>query len=443
MMNINNREDLEFGKFEEQNKLPKTTLRTSIYPSDSGIIDAFGRIRVSNPETLFDSKNIFKNPELSDDEENQPLFYDNIGIGAGTSTRYYNLEASTGLRVSANTEGTRIRQTKQRFNYQPGKSMLVFMTYVFDEQKSGITQREGMFDEDNGIFLEDDGEEYFFVVRSNTTGTPTDIRIAQKDWNLDRLDGTGSSGITLDFTKTQILAFDYEWLGVGRIRIGFVIDGLFHYCHEFLNANNLKVVYMSTPNLPLRGEIINDGTGEEAELQQICSTVISEGGQNPLGTVRYSSTEGTHLNANSENTLYALIGIRLKQNFIGETIDILNTEVQLQTGNHKLEWVLLFNPDIAGTFTYQDEQLSAVQIAKGTIANVVTNGIKIAGGFIESGTTQGANNVAGSENVSITNALKIGSKIDKTSDEIVLCVRPIAGSTDCNVEGSITWRELN
>jgi len=404
--------------------------------ADTGNIDAFGRLRVSNPETIFDSKNIFDDPNIGAAEENQSLFFDNQETsGTGTTTLYDNDTASQALSVSATTAGTRVRQTKQRFNYQPGKSMLIFMTFVFDNGQTGITQKEGMFDDKNGLFLQDDEGTLSFVRRTYVAGSSTDNVVTQDSWNIDKFDGTGKSGITLDLTKTNILTFDYEWLGVGRVRMGFVIDGLIYYCHEFLNANNLTEVYMSTPNLPLRSEISNDGTGAAASMLQICSTVISEGGQNPLGSVRSINTAGTHLDANTENTTYALIGIRLHPNYIEEVVEVLNAALQIQTGDHRLLWELRFNPTVAGTFTYTTQLQSAIQYALGVTANTITGGYIIASGFVESGGQQSGN--VGSTQANVTNALKLGTLIDGTPDEIVLCVTPIGGSTNVDVEGAI------
>jgi hypothetical protein len=315
------------------------------------------------------------------------------------------------------------------------------MSFVFGPQSSGITQREGIFDESNGIFFEDNGETYGIVLRSSTSGSPVDTRIAQYDWNLDRMDGTGESGVILDPTKANILAIDYEWLGVGRVRFGFFVAGTIVYVHEFLNANKNIVVYMSSPNLPLRSEISNDGTGPKTTMTQICSTAVSEGGQNKLGVIRSAGTDGTHVDANTENTLYAIIGIKLKSEYIGEIIEILSTDILLTTGSNQAQWVLLFNPTVAGTFTFSDIDQSAVQIAVGTTANTVTGGYRIAGGFVVSGGVQSGN--AGENSKNIENTLRLGSYIDDSVDEIVLCIRPIGGSSNVDVEGEITWRELN
>lgn len=404
----------------------------------SPALDKFGRARVSNPQTLFDSKNIFNDPGLATSVENQPLFYDNQEVsGGGTSTTYNDKQASQTLTVSSGTAGKRVRQTKMRFNYQPGKSQEILMTFNLNGGTPSI------------------------CLRTNTSGTPVDNEIAQEDWNLDKMDGTGFSGITLDFTKTQILLIDFEWLGVGTVGVGFVVDGIIYYAHAFHNSNINTVVYMSTPNLPLRSEIASDGvggytkregyfddnngiflklTGGTNSITQICSSVVSEGGSEDLGMIRYKSTEGTHIDANVENTLYAVIGMKLKPEYIGASIKLLNASVQLQTASSKVEWVLLFNPTVAGTFTYSNRPQSAIQVATGATANTVTGGYQIGGGFAESGGQQSGN--AGSDSKGLDNALLLGSKIDGTLDSIVLCVRPIGGSTNVDAEASLTWREI-
>jgi hypothetical protein len=411
--------------------------------TNNGAGDAFGRLRVSNPTTLFDSKQIHDDPDLASSVENQPLFYDNQEVsGTGTATLYEVNKAQTVLSVSASTAGRRIRQTKMRFNYQPGKSQLTLMTFSFSSAATaGILRKEGQFDEKNGLFLDDNGVTYGFVRRTYVTGSAVDNRVAQADWNVDPMDGTGPSGVNLDFTKTQILVMDYEWLGVGRIRMGFNVHGVTYIAHEFLNTNNLDVVYMSDPNLPLRSEIENTGAGAAASITQICSTVISEGGSEDLGSVRSASTNGTHVDANTENTIYAILGIKQKAAYLSNTIKLIDFSIQEQAGSKKMEWMLLLNPTVADTFTYADEPLSAVQIARGATANTVTDGYRLAGGFFESAGQAGGG--AGSIGGILNNAIKLGSLIDGTLDAMVLCVRPVGGSSNTDVEASITWRELN
>lgn len=402
---------------------PFRPVNTGSY-NDSASIDAFARLRVSNPQTLFDSKQI---------HDKQPLFWDDVeALGSGTNSVYNQATASTVLSVDASTIGKRIKQTFMRFNYQTGKSQLVLMTFTLDNLGGGtdIIRCAGQYDDDNGIFLKDDEGTIKWVIRSSTTGSAVDTEVAQASWNLDVMDGTGKSGITLDFTKSQILFFDYEWLGVGRVRCGFVIDGIPIYTHQFLNANVLAGVYMTTPNLPLRYEIENQGTGVASEIETICASIMSEGGNQDIGVLRYKSTEGTHLDANTADQLYALMGIRLKNGYLGTIVkEVSASLVAATTDNY--EWVLIMNPTVAGTFTYNAETNSAIEVAIGATANTVSGGTALIGGF-----------GSGDSSISqaLSNAIRLGADISNTPDELVLCVRPLSANLD--IDGGLTWREL-
>ena len=392
--------------------------------------DAFGRFRVSNPETLFDSKQIY---------DNQPLFWDDAEVsGSGTTSTHSTAEARTRIGVSATTAGKRVRQTFRRFNYQPGKSQLVLMTAVISSgNNSGITANVGYFDDNNGIFFSLDDTTLKVVQRSSVSGSPVDTAATQATVNGDPLDGTGDSGYTLDPTKTQIMWLDIEWLGVGRVRTGFVIDGKFIQFHEFLNANNLSTVYMSTPNLPVRYEIANDGTGAATTMDHICCTVISEGGLQDNGVVRAASTGTTVINANTAGTYYVIHGIRLKTTALSATVKILNASI-IATTSDDYEWQLRLNPTIATGISFADQTNSVVQTGPGNTGNpstsTATGGTIIASGFVKSGVGGGA------ASVDIDTAITLGAQIDGTRDEIYLVVAPFSANSD--IAGGITWREL-
>ncbi len=399
--------------------------------SDSTAVDAFGRLRVSEPDTLFDSKQIF---------DNGPLFWDDQEeSGSGTSSTYSKVNARSRMAVTANTAGKRTRQTFMRFNYQPGKSQLILLTGVLGTGAQGITQRIGLFDDDNGLFFMLDHGVLSMVRRTSTSGSPVDDVVAQPDWDKDKLDGSGTSGITLDSTKTQIFFIDFEWLGVGTARMGYVHDGKFIIAHEFFNSNNLDVVYMSTPNLPVRYQINNDGAGPASFLDHMCASVISEGGQEETGIIRHVSTNGTHVDADVENSIYAIVGIRLKSTHLGATVRIEEIGVQIQTASETGEWLLIFNPAVAGAFTYSDETNSAIQVARGATANTVTNGEVITGGFAQS--TSGGGGSGGIDSL-IDSTRHLGSTISGTPDTMVLCWRPTGGTSGHDIEGDVTFREL-
>lgn len=404
-------------------------LRVSVQEyGDTPSVDAFARLRVSDNFTIFDSKQL---------HDKQPLFWDEE-IGGSATSVHSSTNAETLMTVTASASDYVIRQTKQRFNYQPGKSQLVFFT-LRSPQNTGVTCRSGLFDgtgvnnltPNNGMFFECDGVLSWNIAKNGTT-TET---ITQANWNVDPLDGTGASGITLDVDATQIGIIDYEWLGVGRVRVGFVINGLIYYCHYFNHANDdtYTSVYMSSPNLPLRYSIESDGTGG-GTLQHICSTVISEGGIEETGILRSVDTGSTHVDANTANTIYAVKGIRLKSNYKDVTVTPEFFSMLNET-NDDFRWSLCLNPTIAGTFTYSDVANSAVQEATGVTANTVSDeGLVIDSGYITGGVSGGA------DSRKFETSLRIGSKIDGTLDEIVLCVTPLTANAD--IQASLTFREL-
>ena len=391
-------------------------------PIDGAATDAFGRQRISEPFTIFDSKQLF---------DALPFFWDDAETsGTGTGSTHAAATASTTMTVTDATAGKRTRQTFRRFNYQPGKSQLIFATFSHFDTATGNTKRVGYFDNDNGIFFQSSGGVLQVVIRTKTSGSVVETTVDQADWNFDKMDGSGTSAVPLNPSKSQIAVIDFEWLGVGRVRMGFVINGLVYYCHEFLNANNLDVVYMSTPNLPLRYEIENDGNGPADSFETICSTVISEGGVQQTGLLRSKSTAGVALDAAVAGTLYAVLGIRLKAAYVGTTIELERLSM-LAEAKEGFEYSVLWNPTVAGTFTYSDETDSAVQTAVGVTANTVTGGKVIDSGYVAS---------ASALALPLENALSLGSSIAGVVDQIVVCARPLGINTD--IQATLTWREL-
>ena len=83
-----------------------------------------------------------------------------------------------------------------------------------------------------------------------------EVEWKQAAWNLDRMDGTGKSGYTLDVTKMQMFYMDYSWYGAGFIRWGFrAEDGNIIYVHKIPNNNANTEAYMRSGNLPARYEV--------------------------------------------------------------------------------------------------------------------------------------------------------------------------------------------
>lgn len=388
-------------------------------------VDAFGRQRVSNPEMIFNSKQIF---------DNQSIYWDDIQeSGSGTSSTYDKNRASSTLAVSANTTGKRTRQTFMRFNYQAGKAQLIMMSGILKKSGggTGIISRMGYFDDYNGIFLQRSGSNIGLVLRSYVTGTTDDTVVTQANWNIDQMQGNGPSGVDLDFSKTQILVIDFEWLGVGRVRIGFNVDGFTYYCHEFLNANNKDAVYMSTPNLPLRYQIENTGAGAASSIECICSAVISEGGREEIAANGYVSTDGISVTA-TKNFINAVLAVRLKTGWIGTTVDILDVSL-ITTSNDNYEWKLIMNPSGINGLTYTTANNSSLEFAIAPNETHISGGYVIAGGYAQAKTDIAAE--------SLKSLLKLGSSITGLRDVLVLSCAPL-GASNSVVYGGLNYREF-
>ncbi len=399
--------------------------------SDSPSLDAFARLRVSNPETHFENKQIF---------DKQPLIWSEL-TGSGGAVTYNPTRASTTLSITGTSGSIAARQTKQRINYQPGKSLLVISTFVFGTGSANVSKKVGYFDNKNGIFFEQSGSNLYLGIRSDVGGTPIDTMVSQSSWNLDPLDGSGPSGITLDISKAQIFTTDVEWLGVGRVRTGFIFNGSPVYAHEFNRANTLTSVYMSTPNLPVRYELTNEAAGSANSLEEICSTVISEGGYNDLGVLRSINRNTIGRGLRDINGLVPLLSIRLKSAYIGTTIIPTDFSIISDSATTYL-WQLILNPTVAGVdaASWTDLTNSAIQYdISRTNANSLSGGTVIKSGYVVG---QG-NTVTAADAGELRSLLVISADINDVPDQLVLAIQRIDnGGSNVNYFAALSWREI-
>lgn len=406
------------------------------FASGSTITDAFNRMKVSEVRTLFDCKQITG--------DTMDLFFVNWESGgSGTSTSEsvgVTGTASTSLTVGNATAGVRTLSTKRLFNYQSGKGQEIFLTFVLGASASGIERRVGYFDDDNGVFLEQTSSALQFVVRTSTSGSAVDSATTQANWNYDKLDGTGRSGLTLDASKAQILVIDFEWLGVGSVRFGFVINGAIRWAHFAHHSNSVTDVYMSNPNLPLRYEIENTGAGSSASLKAICCTVMSQGGQEETGITRYFS-RGSSTISRSSGSYTPLLSLRLGSTKYPVNIKVISVSVLLQDASDA-EWRLWLNPTIGGTdgasWSTQTNSALEVDITRGA-TNTLSGGIVLDGGYI-SGSNFGHTSPSNITESTLTLGWDYSSALGNKSDQLVLAIQPFGANID--IYGGLTVREL-
>lgn len=232
--------------------------------NDDFHLDAFGRLRVSDANTRLDV-------EFSNDD--QPLVMDKITAGGATIAHNATTRDVSLSIVGAGGTATATFGSHNSVPYTPGNSQLIDITGTMDYGNIG------------------GGAAYFFL-RNNGN----DTEVAQADW-------LGAANVTsLDYTKSQILAIDFQSLKVGRLRLGFVRNGVPVFAHAFYNDNLRANGYWQRPNLPIAWKIYNNASNQtvadmgyfdanngiglryvlpvnaSAKLLAICATVKSEGG---------------------------------------------------------------------------------------------------------------------------------------------------------------------
>ena len=385
-------------------------------------VDAFGKLRVSQPFTLFDSQNRYDKNSLFDE-----------ATSTGGSVSYLVNESSVQLNTTTASGSEVVRQSYKVFPYQPGKSLLIMNTFVMGPAQANMRCRIGYFSTQNGAYLERNGSAVRMVKRSYVTGSVVEAVVEQANWNGDKLDGTGASGITLDLTKGQIFWMDLEWLGVGSVRCGFVIDGVFIVAHTFHHANNISSVYFTTATLPIRYEITNtDATASAGWLKQICSTVISEGGYEKRVALKTASMT---TQKSVGTTFVPLVSIRL-DSARPDAVIIPDGYAVLPTASTAtvFEIALYKNATLTGASWVQS---SSNNVEYDITATALSGGTLIENDFVES-----ANKASGrlQGNGVYNFDMQLGRTIAGTSDVYTIAVRTLSGTQ--NAIGSMSFWDL-
>jgi hypothetical protein len=415
--------------------------------------DAFGRLRISNPYTLFEFHSIIgKQPTIIDEQT--------TGTATDASANWVSGDSYVNMVVTT-TGNTVIRQSHDYIPYQPGKSRLVMMTGVlfFNPTNTNITARIGSYDTTiGGVYIQFSNGRYSInlakIAGSDGTGTTTAYRDgsdSELKWT-DKLDGTGPSGATVNFNKAQIFVFDYEWLGVGQVRCGIVQGGKTYYYYTFTHADALTSPYVQMVKLPLRYEIISNGSANS--MRMICGTVISEGGFSPPGRQYLLSTD-TSTTAfelpNTNNLFRPVLSLSLRKDtdliyrrgtIKIEAIDIFNSE-----SNIAGSWKILLNPDISGA-AVPDASWTIFDASKNSIARyyrepsntrtITNDNFVLYQGYF----TQRTSYVFTTSIEELVASKGIASDIAGNPDVFVLAVNWLVGSNNTKVYSAIRWAEI-
>jgi len=334
------------------------------------------RLKVAPYQTVF--FNTFQYGKESDVWDEQV-----VGVGA---TATYNANSSNVVMQVGSTSGSKVvRQTKNVMRYIPGRAATLAFAIRLDTPQVGIRRRFGLFDENNGAYFEDDGGTYSYVIRSNTTGIVTETRVTRDNWNGEKFDGNGYTGVTADATKQQMISINYEWYGAGLVEFAWLIQNETIPSHTFDNSNTNDFVWCSTPFLPIRVEIENvTGVAGTHYIYQGSNSLIQEGEPEKLGILESVANPITGTTLALANTFYPVVSLRLKSDSLA-AVALIRSLQTATNDNTNVYWRLIENPTLTGaswtdhpdpnSFTQYDTSATAI-----TGGNIVLSGFTISGG---------------------------------------------------------------
>ena len=304
-------------------------------------------------------------------------------VGVGTAT--HNVSASNVIMQVGVTTGSKvIRQTKNVMRYIPGRPATLAFAIRLEAPQVGIRRRFGLFDEYNGAYFEDDGGTYSYVIRTSTSGITTEIRVGRDDWNGEKFDGNGWTGVVADPTKQQMISISYEWYGAGTVNFEWLMKGETIKSHTFDNSNIQDKVWCSTPFLPIRVEIENvTGVAGTHYIYQGSNSLIQEGEPEKLGTLVSIANPITGTTMTSANTFYPIVSIRLKPDELSAVM-LLRSLQAATNDNTNVYWKLLENAtNTGGTWVDHPDPNSFIQY--NITQTATTGGTTLLNGFVVGG----------------------------------------------------------
>lgn len=408
------------------------SLKTNVKFRRDEQLDAWGRVRASIPTTLFELNFNFSKKELN---MNEKL------VSGGTATYSYD-DSGVNLTVPTTSGASVVRQTKRYFRYITGKGMSVLTAIIPGPAKANVFKGWGYFDANDGMFFRQTGSGFAVVIRSSTSGSPVDTVINQADWNIDKMDGTGISGVTLDPEKYNVWVVEFAWQGAGGVRFGVFMGGYVNYVHEFRPANILTEPFTRTPILPVRYEITNTGTAASStKITHGTLGLIVDGPSSILDATQGFSTSREATPKSLNTTLSPVLAIRPKLLIDGETnrvpIELQTLTITAET--QTIYWELVKNVTITGGTWSSVNSISAVE--RNTTATSYSGGTVLDSGYVLA-SSQGNTTISGSTSSSLDKLNFIGLDIDGSAQEnLILVARTITSTT--NSFATMKWQELD
>ena len=286
------------------------------------------------------------------------------------------------------------------------------------------TQIIGVGDSVDGFFFGYNGAAFGVLRRQNGT----DNWIPQTTWNVDKFNGTGLSGVTLDPTKGNVYSIEYQWLGFGAI--SFFIENpatgfptLVHII-QYANANIIPSIF--NPTLPVIAQVINTTNASNLALSTSSAMGMVEGNADTNTLVTVNSFSNSKVVTATETSVFTL---RNNATFQGKTnrVRVQFSFFSVNSTSNLSIVRLTVNATLGGTPTFINISPTTSVMAADIAGTTVTGGSRKL--TIVVGTSGDAQ-------------LSINDQDLEIGPGDTLTVSASSGAGNATVTAAITWDEL-
>lgn len=218
-------------------------------------LSAFAEYRMASKTPVLDA--VFRY------ELDSALFGNEVAAGGTVA----HVPLLTAIRAAVSTGGTD-RATVQSHRYLRagvGQGLRCgFHALMSDAGQANQIRQLGLFDDASGAFFRLDGTDLKVVTRSSVSGSLAETALLRAVWNVDQLNGQGTSinpsGELLDVTKANL--YEVRVQGGGGGTVDFFING--HHVHRYVPSTDDNPFLFDS--LPARFEVLNSGVSVAGSL---------------------------------------------------------------------------------------------------------------------------------------------------------------------------------
>jgi hypothetical protein len=268
------------------------------------------------------------------------------------------------LQTGTETNGSAEIETQKALRYTPGLGALVRFTAVFTTGVTNSEQIIGIGDESDGFFVGYNGTSFGILVRKDGV----DSWIPQSSWDVDKMDGSGPSGMMLNPLLGNSYQIDYQW-GFGQITFYVATNNPLQYApvHHIDYPNTSDTPSILNPTLPLRASVRNTGNSSNVSLFTPTAMAFVEG---PSYNQAISSRYTHALTKTASSTLNTLFTLTNDTTFNGKTnrVRVLIDYISLAANvNNLAEFIIIKGVTTSGgTFQYVDQDQSVMLFSEDT-----------------------------------------------------------------------------